>query len=184
MIDTGPINGAIAVLKDHFFMLARYNAWANRRLYDAAAVLGDLAYHADNRAFFLSMHGTLSHILSADRVWMRRFTDEGILPTTTGVPPYDDFAALREAREWEDARIVDYLAGLDPSALSGEITFRRVTTPEIITQPLASALAHFFNHQTHHRGQAHGLLSILGKEPPELDLMLFERMEAAGRRTP
>ncbi|HEV7779176.1 MAG TPA: DinB family protein [Luteibacter sp.] len=165
-------------------MYAHYNAWANRRIYDAAGALSDAEYHADVSAFFQSMHGTLSHILCADRVWMRRFTAEGILPTSTAVPPYDGFAALRAAREQEDARILAYLTRLEASSLSGRITFQRVTTPEIITQPLASALAHFFNHQTHHRGQAHGLLSTLGKDPPELDLMLFERMEATVRAAP
>jgi uncharacterized damage-inducible protein DinB len=57
-----------------FNMLAAYNGWANRRLYAAAAELPDEAYRADRGAFFKSVHGTLNHLLVADRIWMKRFT--------------------------------------------------------------------------------------------------------------
>jgi uncharacterized damage-inducible protein DinB len=168
------------VLKEHFEMLAGYNAWANTRLYAAAATLGEDEYHADRAAFFRSMHGTLSHILAADRIWMRTFTGEGKPPTRTDVPLFDRFAELRDAREREDARIAGYIQGLDTAALYGDITYRRVTTPEVITQPLRFALAHFFNHQTHHRGQAHALLTGLGKPAPDLDLAIFQRLPRDG----
>jgi len=72
-------------MKDHFSSFARYNAWANRRLYDAAAQLSDADYRADRGAFFKSMHGTLNHLLTADWVWMHRFTGQG--PSPTFVPP-------------------------------------------------------------------------------------------------
>ena len=61
-------------------MFAGYNAWANRRLYDAAAQLSDAEYRADKGAFFRSMHGTLNHLLTTDRIWMKRFTGEGEAP--------------------------------------------------------------------------------------------------------
>ena len=64
-------------MKAHFAAFARYNQWANRRLYDAAAKLSDAEYRADRGAFFKSMHGTLNHLLTTDWVWMHRFTEIG-----------------------------------------------------------------------------------------------------------
>lgn len=67
-------------MKTHYTMFAGYNAWANRRLYDAAAQLSDADYRADRGAFFKSMHGTLNHLLATDRIWIRRFTGVGKTP--------------------------------------------------------------------------------------------------------
>jgi len=86
-------------------MLAGYNAWANRRLYDAAAELDDADYRADHGAFFSSVHGTLNHLLVGDRIWMHRFTGEGPSLTKLDAILYEDFAELRAAREAEDDRI-------------------------------------------------------------------------------
>jgi uncharacterized damage-inducible protein DinB len=68
-------------MKFLFEMLAAYNAWANERLYDAAARLPDAGYRADRGAFFGSIHGTLNHILVGDRIWMHVFTSEGVRPS-------------------------------------------------------------------------------------------------------
>ncbi len=158
-----------------FPMLAAYNAWANRRVYDAAAALSDEQYRADRGAFFKSLNGTLNHLLVTDRIWMKRFTGEGEAPDRLDAILHDRLAELGEAREREDARILAYVQGLDDAQLSGVITYRRVSTPEIFTQPLAPALMHLFNHQTHHRGQAHAILTGLVGEAPSLDLLVFQR---------
>ncbi len=163
------------MLKAHFDMFAGYNAWANKRLYEAAAALSDAQYRDDRGAFFKSVHGTLNHLLVGDRVWMHRFTGEGTPPARLDQILFEDFAGLRAAREAEDGRIVDYAKGLDEARIAGLIRYRRVTSPETVEQPLALALAHFFNHQTHHRGQAHGLLTQLAGRAPELDLLYFQR---------
>ena len=163
------------MLRAHFLSLAKYNAWANRRLYDAAAALSDADYRRDRGAFFKSMHGTLNHLLVADRIWMRRFTGEGEAPDRLDAILFEELATLREAREAEDRRIAAYVEGLDEARLAGTIRYRRVSTPEEFEQPLAPALAHFFNHQTHHRGQAHGILTGLTGKAPELDLLYFQR---------
>jgi uncharacterized damage-inducible protein DinB len=165
----------------HFMMFAGYNAWANARLYDAAGALPDAAYREDRGAFFKSVHGTLNHLLVTDRVWMRRFTGEGEAPDRLDAILHDDFAGLRAARVAEDARIRAYVATLDAARLAGVIRYRRVSTPEPQEQALALALAHFFNHQAHHRGQAHGLLTALTGQAPELDLLYYQRLEAAGK---
>jgi uncharacterized damage-inducible protein DinB len=162
-------------MRPHFTMFAAYNAWANQRLYDAAASLPDAQYREDRGAFFKSVHGTLNHLLVADRVWMRRFTGQGDAPDRLDAILFEQLDALREARVAEDARIVAYVAALDEAALAGIITYRRISAPEAVQQPLAPALAHFFNHQTHHRGQVHALLTALVGRAPELDLLYYTR---------
>jgi uncharacterized damage-inducible protein DinB len=168
-------------MKDHWVAFGRYNAWANRRLYDAAAGLTDAQYRTDRGAFFKSMHGTLNHLLVTDYVWMNRFTGEGEAPTRLDAILHEQLADLRRAREAEDRRIVAYVEGLTEARLAGTISYRRVSTPEAFVQPLTPALAHWFNHQTHHRGQAHGILTGLTGKAPELDLLYFQREAAAGR---
>jgi uncharacterized damage-inducible protein DinB len=162
----------------HYQMFGRYNAWANGRLYAAAALLSIEQYHADRGAFFKSVHGTLNHLLATDRIWMRRFTGEGDAPDRLDAVLFETFDALRAAREAEDSRIVSFVDALTDDRISETITYRRVSSPEQFEQPLALALAHWFNHQTHHRGQIHALLTGLSGEAPELDLLFFQRQAA------
>jgi uncharacterized damage-inducible protein DinB len=163
-------------MKPHFDMFAKYNAWANRRLYAAAAELSECDYRADRGAFFKSVHGTLNHLLVGDRIWMQRFTGEGEVPARLDAILFEQFDALRQAREAEDDRIIRYVEGLDDARLAGVITYRRVSTPEVFEQALAPALSHFFNHQTHHRGQVHAILTGLAGRAPELDLLYYQRV--------
>ena len=165
-------------LSDHYRMFGHYNAWANRRLYDAAAALSIEQYRADRGAFFKSVHGTLNHLLVTDRIWMQRFTGEGEAPERLDAILFDRFDELRPARETEDRRIVDFVDRLDDVRIAGTIQYRRVSTPEIFEQPLVPALAHWFNHQTHHRGQVHALLTGLAGQAPELDLLYYQRLSA------
>lgn len=158
----------------YFQRFARYNAWANRRLYEACAALSRDEYRARRSSFFGSIHATLNHILVGDRVWMGRFEN---LPS--GVERLDqilheEFADLRSARAVEDARILDYVGGLDEDAVAGTLRYRNMAG-EAHETPLAWTLAHFFNHQTHHRGQVHGMLSGTPAVPPPLDLIYFLR---------
>jgi uncharacterized damage-inducible protein DinB len=163
-----------------FNMLAAYNGWANRRLYAAAAELPDDEYRADRGAFFKSVHGTLNHLLVADRIWMKRFTGQGDAPGRLNAILFENLSDLRQAREAEDARISAYIDGLDDAALALRFRYRRASTPQEFEQPLAPALLHVFNHQTHHRGQVHAILTGLGREVPALDLMHFQRESGLG----
>jgi uncharacterized damage-inducible protein DinB len=165
-------------------MFAAYNTWCNERLYDAASAVNDTDYRADRGAFFKSLHGTLNHLLVGDRTWMARFTGEGELPKSLDAILYGDFAALRAARRTEDARITRYMGGLSEADLAGTLRYRTVVRPQEIEQPLAPALDHFFNHQTHHRGQAHALLSsIIGNDAtPSFDLIIYQRETGVGLR--
>lgn len=160
-------------MRDHFKMMASYNAWCNERLYDAAARLPDADYRADLGAFFKSVHGTFNHILVGDRVWLSRFTGTGPIPRALDEILYDDFAALRAARRGEDARIVAYVDGLDTDTLASVLHYRALSQPRDVAYPLLPALHHLFNHQTHHRGQATALLTRLGVDTPSLDLVYF-----------
>jgi uncharacterized damage-inducible protein DinB len=158
-----------------YLSLAAYNSWANRRIYEAAATLSDRDYRADRGAFFKSLHGTLNHILVGDRIWMRRFTGEGDAPTRLDAILFEDFAALRTAREAEDRRIEAYVGSLGDDRLAGTFTYTTITNPTRVEQRLSDALDHFFNHQTHHRGQAHCLLTAITGDAPSLDLVLLQR---------
>jgi uncharacterized damage-inducible protein DinB len=165
-------------LTAHYQMFGHYNAWANGRLYASAAGLGAEQYRADRGAFFKSVHGTLNHLLATDRIWMWRFTGEGDAPGRLDAILFEDFADLRAAREAEDRRIIGYVDGLNEDRIAGTITYRRVSSPEQFEQQLAPALAHWFNHQAHHRGQVHAILTGLVGEAPELDLLYFQRLAA------
>lgn len=164
-------------MKQHFRMFAAYNRWANGQLYDAALELSEDEFNRETGAFFRSMMATLNHILVADRIWMKRFTGEGQAPATLDTILFSDVAKLRAAREAEDQRIADYVEGLTEKALTGRFTYMTVTDMRTVSQRLAPALAHIFNHQTHHRGQAHTILTSLGKPSLTLDLIYFQRTE-------
>jgi uncharacterized damage-inducible protein DinB len=162
----------------HYRMFGHYNAWANSRLYAAAARLSNEQYRADRGAFFKSVHGSLNHLLVTDRIWMQRFTGEGEAPNRLDAILFETLDELRVARETEDRRIVDFVERLDEARIAGTIKYRRVSSPEQFEQQLAPALAHWFNHQTHHRGQIHALLTGLVGTAPELDLLFFQRLSA------
>ena len=163
--------------KEHFQTFARYNRWANGRLYDAAASLSDEEYRRDRGAFFKSMHGTLNHLLVADRIWLQRITGDGdpVQPPLNSIL-HEDLASLRAARETEDSRIINWIDSRDEAAYAGTFTYRN-SSGKAFTDPLSIILTHFFNHETHHRGQAHAILTGLGKAAPELDLIYFLRQQ-------
>jgi len=163
-------------------MFAGYNTWSNERIYNAAEKLSAHDYRADRGAFFKSIHGTLNHLLVADRIWMKRFTGQGEAPTRLDAVLHDDLVSLRAARDREDARIEAYVGQLTEEELAANFSYQTIVNPKTVTQPLAPALDHFFNHQTHHRGQAHAILTGLrGRDfAPSLDLVVYQRETGAG----
>jgi uncharacterized damage-inducible protein DinB len=166
-----------AMLKERFDELATYNRWANQRVYDDAATLPDDVRKRSIGLFFSSIHGTLNHMLVADYIWMRRFTDEGPQPERLNQILHDDFAALRVAREAEDERIFRFVTSVPD--FHREIVYQN-SSGRTFRQGLAPALNHFFNHQAHHRGQIHAGMTIVGiREPTSLDLLALQRSAAA-----
>lgn len=161
-------------LPDHLRTLARYNRWANERLYAACRALADETYRADRGAFFGSIHGTLNHILVGDRAWLGRLegVDRGIRSLDQIL--YDDLPALAEARSEEDARIIAFADGLVPERAEEPLVYRTIAG-EAQETPIGLVVLHMINHATHHRGQVHGLLSQVPTDPPPLDLIYFLR---------
>jgi uncharacterized damage-inducible protein DinB len=177
-------------LREHCAVMARYNAWMNRKIYDAAATLPDEARRRDVGAFFHSLHGTLNHLILTDRAWLVRFTrDPSLLGSIDGTTPeftgrldqelYTDFATLRREREKTDGDIIGWVATLTDDALAGPIRYYSVAYERHYEHPLWWAASHFFNHQTHHRGQATALLVQLGQDPGTTDLADMLRNEPA-----
>jgi uncharacterized damage-inducible protein DinB len=164
-------------MKQHFMMFAAYNQWANNRIYDAALELTDEEFNRPVGAVFGSLMGTLNHLLVTDRIWMKRFTGEGDAPAALDAIVHKGLGALRVSRETEDRRIIDWIGGLSEKALAGRFNYMTVTDMRTVSQRLAPALAHLFNHQTHHRGQAHMILTVLGQPSVPLDLIYFQRTE-------
>jgi len=161
---------------EHARRMAQYNAWANQRLYNACAALPPDAYYAERPSFFGSLHKTLNHILVGDSIWLGRFIGRSTAHITRlNQILHEDFQSLRPARETLDTEFIAFCDGLTEEALSKPFSYTN-TRQQSFTDPLYPALMHCFNHQTHHRGQAHGLLSHAGvKDTPELDLMWFLR---------
>ena len=156
----------------HAQMMAAYNAWQNESLYGAASGLSDHARKADRGAFFGSIHRTFNHILWGDRIWLSRFTDhpapEGGIPTSTDY--YEDWEALCAARKETDAFIRDWAGALAPADLEGDLTWFSGAMGRDVTKPRWVLATHFFNHQTHHRGQIHAMLTAAGAKPDDTDI--------------
>lgn len=162
-------------MKSHFETFARYNSWANRHLYEATASLSDEAVHLSRpAAYFGSLLGTLNHLLLVDQLWFDRVEGRPGRHAQLDAILHESFDELRAAREREDAAIEAYVAALTEAALAADLTYNTITGGQM-RNPLHQVLSHVFNHQTHHRGQAHALLKDAGLMPPPLDLLYFLR---------
>ncbi len=157
----------------HVATMARYNQWQNRSLYTAAGGLTDEARKQDRGAFFKSIHGTLCHILFGDQIWLHRFSGtpapkaKSIAESATAIA---DWADLKAERARFDEVILDWADKLDPQWLEGDLTWRSAAYNRDFTKPKGLLVTHFYNHQTHHRGQAHAMLTAAGAKPEDTDL--------------
>jgi len=165
---------------------ARYNRWMNEKIYALVATLPDDERKRDRGAFFKSIHGTLNHLLVADRVWLARFEgktiDDGFMgPGIRSLDQelYVDFEELRRQRASTDGALATWVSGLDDEQLRGPLVYLR--RGQKVESPLWWAVAHVFNHQTHHRGQITTLLSQRGCDPGSTDLFAMLREEGAAR---
>ena len=162
---------------DHIRTLARYNQWQNKSLYTAADGLTDDARKQDRGAFFKSIHGTLCHILFGDQIWLYRFAGtpapkaKSIAESATAI---SDWAELKAERVRFDAVMIDWALGLDAKWLEGNLTWRSAAYNRDFTKPKWLLVTHLFNHQTHHRGQAHAMITAAGGKPEDTDLCFME----------
>ena len=171
-----------------FKAMAHYNAWMNSSIYDICGALSDEDLKRDRHAFFGSIHRTLNHLLLTDRVQMGRFVgedrtrsfDEGGRPIevrSLDQELYADFATLKRERKKTDAMIEKWTNDITPEFLAREMEYEAMSAPGRFRVSTWIAVTHFFNHQTHHRGQITALLSQLGLDPGETDLMAFFRIK-------
>ena len=152
---------------------ARYNAWANARIYAACAGLPHEERILDRRGFFRSIHGTLNHVLLSDLIYRERLEKKPTTFTRLDEILYEDFDTLRDTQAAQDAWYVEFCDALDPAELDGTLSFDTVETGEYFSLPLRRCLTNLFQHQIHHRGQTHHMLSHAGIDPPPLDFIKF-----------
>ena len=152
-------------------LMARYNGWQNQWMFAAVDTLDDTAREADRGLFWGSIRATLSHLMWGDMMWMSRF-DGGAAPdkplTETG-SAYD-WSALRAERPLLDARIKAWADGAEDGAFDGDLTWWSGAMGKEMSKSYAMCVAHFFNHQTHHRGQVHAALTALGVKTDDTDI--------------
>ena len=160
------------ITPDYVRTMAAYNAELNRRVYTAAARLPDAERRADRGAFWKSILGTLAHIYWADRIWLSRFGFGAPpdVPITESDRIIEEFDKLWAERQRFDAEIVAWAATLDTSLLEGDLEWWSGATQRQMRKPRALCMIQIFNHQTHHRGQVHALLTRAGEETGATDL--------------
>jgi uncharacterized damage-inducible protein DinB len=167
---------------DQFVLMAAYNEWMNAKLYDAAAKLSPQELAADRKAFFRSIIGTLNHIVVADIYWLKRFATHPShcasldplrqMPAPVALDQilYDEIGALSDRRKMLDGVIQKWSAALRAEDLHHVL---RYTNSRGVagTRRFSSLVMHFYNHQTHHRGQATTLLFQAGVDVGVTDLL-------------
>lgn len=162
-------------------LMAAYNRWMNQRLYAICLELTDTERRQDRGAFFGSIHGTLNHLLLADNLWLSRFGERPFQVHSLDQELFADFAALRTERESTDRRIDAWVATLSEAALAADLEYTSLARPGPKRVPLWIAVTHFFNHQTHHRGQLTTLLSQGGKDYGVTDVIGVPEMASFSR---
>jgi len=156
--------------------MARYNKWQNQSLYGACDQLEDIARKRDRGAFFGSIHGTLCHLLWGDRLWMSRFSDSPP-PQAASIGASKDMISdwqdLRSHRLETDELILNWAGALSDQDIDGDLTWFSGAAGREVSKPFRFLIAHFFNHQTHHRGQAHAMITAAGGKPDDTDLFFL-----------
>jgi uncharacterized damage-inducible protein DinB len=154
--------------------MAAYNAEMNRRLYGAAERLPDSARRLARGAFWGSIHGTLCHLLWGDQMWMSRFDGwpKPAVIQKDSATLIAEFDELRWARIEADDKITSWAHRVTPQWLGEELVWFSFSANRELRQPRSLLVTHFFNHQTHHRGQAHALITAAGEKTGDTDLFL------------
>ncbi len=167
-------------------MMAAYNAEMNRRLYGAAQRLSDHERRLPRGAFWGTVHGTLCHILWGDRMWMSRFDgwEKPAVAIKDSATLFADFEELQKARVEADEKISAWASRVSESWLAGDQVWFSAAAGREMRAPRGLLVAHFFNHQTHHRGQAHVLITAAGEQTGDTDLFLIVDAPASAASPP
>jgi uncharacterized damage-inducible protein DinB len=169
---------------NQFRLMARYNSWVNINIYNIVATLTPAERQQDLNTFFISIHGTLNHLLLADRAWLGRFATgtEYKFPALQTAKLvfeieslsqilYTDFDELRHERQETDRTIEQWLQELEPELLSARVSYTNATRSIDREHSLWFGLTHFFNHQTHHRAQVTTMLHQLDRDYGTTDFL-------------
>jgi uncharacterized damage-inducible protein DinB len=168
------------ITSDYCRLMARYNQWVNAQLYDICARVPDRERRRDVGVFFRSIHGTLNHLLYGDRVWLGRFIGQPCAVTVFGQELYANFEELRRERERTDAAIADWAETITADWLAAPLTYISNVDGITRTLPAGAIVIHFFNHQTHHRGQVSDMLARGGYDTPTIDIPWMPEFATAG----
>ncbi len=163
----------MSALIEQFILQADYNHWMNQQLYRVCETIPDSERKKDMGAFFHSIHGTLNHLLLGDRLWMGRFTGSGFSITSLDQELYADFDVLHREREITDVEIDSWVRRCSDTQLQSTLEYIAAVDKQPRHLPLAKALTHLFQHQIHHRGQITTLISQLGYDFGETDLLFM-----------
>jgi uncharacterized damage-inducible protein DinB len=158
--------------RDYVQLMARYNIWQNENLIAAASTLDQAARQAERGAFFGSIEKTFSHLLWGDGIWLSRFEGRDPpatykLDSTALIESWDQF---REDRAALDRQILDWAHRVSPDWFEGDLTWHSGMSGRTASRPKKMVAVQLFNHQTHHRGQIHAMLTAAGAKPEATDL--------------
>jgi uncharacterized damage-inducible protein DinB len=174
----------------HIALMADYNQWMNNKIYTAARGLPAEALAAERQAFFGSIIGTLNHLVVADTIWLQRFATHSAghsvlepisrlpAPTALNTLLFADIEALTDHRLRLDDTIKQWAAQLTEADLLETLHYRNMKGVAAAKR-FSSLIMHFFNHQTHHRGQVSTLLFQAGVDIGVTDLLALIADEEA-----
>lgn len=153
--------------------LAKYNRWQNESIFQAASTLSVDERKLDRGAFFGSIHATLSHLLWGDQIWMQRFAGTrkpAVSSIAESAAMVDNWNDLQTQRHEFDKQIVKWSKQITPEFLAGDLQWFSGALKKDVRKPTGMLVAHMFNHQTHHRGQVHAMITAAGANPDDTDL--------------
>jgi uncharacterized damage-inducible protein DinB len=165
-------------------LMAQYNQWINQRIYQATKQLPDAKLNEDKKAFFGSILGTLNHIMVADIVWLKRFSKHPSYhvslnyirqleqPENLNQILHDNFEILTQKRLELDTVIIQWSQEINDKDLSFMLPYNNMKGEPSVKE-FGSLIFHFFNHQTHHRGQVTTLLSQENVDIGVTDLLML-----------
>ena len=156
----------------NFQLLANFNTWTNTKIFSSCKELDDTEYKKDRKAFFSSIHGTLNHLLVVDRAYIARIEEKKHGLKNLDQISYENLFHLEEARIKEDKHLVNLVNNLSKDNIHREITYKGFDASKQ-NYTINLILITLFNHQTHHRGQIHNMLSQAGIKPPQIDIPDF-----------
>jgi uncharacterized damage-inducible protein DinB len=158
--------------------MAGYNRWQNQNFYGAADGLSDDQRKQARGAFFGSIHATFNHLLWGDQIWMSRLAGTP-KPKAAGIPDsvsmFEAWDELKRERQTFDQVMVDWADKLDARWLEGDLSWFSGAAGRDVTRPKWLLVTHLFNHQTHHRGQIHCMLTQCGVKLGEATDLPFRR---------